>query len=404
MELTDQEGNATSTGFAQAEAVYMKVMEWGTSTKIVALVFDTTASNSGHLRGAAIRLQGLLKCPLIFCGCRHHVGELLGKNTYHVIFGKDPAPDVKMFLNIKKFWSMVDTAAAPRLVDIPDEKERKELIELLTNLLVKENQKQDLFIRGDYRELCEITLVLLGGELPGGKKIVWKKPGATHKARFLAFGLCALKIWAFSNQQVVKDSCFTKRVRKKKPAEEQVPAKKGRPAAKKARPAATKARPAATKARQAATKARPAATKVPARRGRPVKKKVKPVKEREPETEPDTEPEPEIEIIFEEEKVELLKRYCVYAVKFYIPFFLTANIGADAAVNDLSLYKKLKKFQQVDKELADEALATLSRHLWYLVPNNVLFSLASNKLEDDDKSRIAARLMFLSKPNKIKFV
>ena len=46
---------------------------------------------------------------------------------------------------------------------------------------------------------------------------------------------------------------------------------------------------------------------------------------------------------------------------------------------------KLKKFQQVDKELADEALATLSRHLWYLVPNNVLFSLASNKLEDDDK-------------------
>ena len=48
----------------------------------------------------------------------------------------------------------------------------------------------------DYRELAEIALVLLGGELPGGKDLVWKKPGATHKARFLAFGLLALKIWA----------------------------------------------------------------------------------------------------------------------------------------------------------------------------------------------------------------
>ena len=97
------------------------------------------------------------------------------------------------------------------------------------------------------------------------------------------------------------------------------------------------------------------------------------------------------------EKLELLERFCVYTVKFYIPFFLTANIGADAAVNDLTLYKKLKKFSQVDKELADEALATLSRHLWFLAPTTVLFSLASEKLEDDDKSRIAVRLLKLPK-------
>ena len=37
------------------------------------------------------------------------------------------------------------------------------------------------------------------------------------------------------------------------------------------------------------------------------------------------------------------------------------------------------------------------------MPNNVLFSLTSNKLEDDDKSRIAARLMSLPRPDKIKF-
>ena len=74
----------------------------------------------------------------------------------------------------------------------------------------------------------------------------------------------------------------------------------------------------------------------------------------------------------------------------------------DAAVNDLGLYTKLKEFQQVDKLLAEEALATLSRHLWYLSPTTVLFSLASEKLDDDDKSSIAARLLSLQKPEKIK--
>ena len=47
-------------------------------------------------------------------------------------------------------------------------------------------------------------------------------------------------------------------------------------------------------------------------RGRPVKKKVEPVKET------GLEPEPEIEIIFEDKKLEHLKRFCVFTVMFYI--------------------------------------------------------------------------------------
>ena len=57
-----------------------------------------------------------------------------------------------------------------------------------------------------------------------------------------------------------------------------------------------------------------------------------------------------------------------YAVMFYIPYFLTANIRADAAVDDLILFKKLKKVPAGDKLLADEALATLSCHLWFSAP------------------------------------
>ena len=65
---------------------------------------------------------------------------------------------------------------------------------------------------------------------------------------------------------------------------------------------------------------RPAATTVPAKRGRPTKKKVEPVKDAETEPEPET----EIEILFEDEKLEQLRRFCEYAVMFYIPYFLTS--------------------------------------------------------------------------------
>ena len=90
-----------------------------------------------------------------------------------------------------------------------------------------------------------------------------------------------------------------------------------------------------------------------------------------------------------------------YAVKLYIPFFFTANTGADAAVTKFSLYKKLEMFSQVSKELADEALTNLSCHLWFLAPTTVLFSLVSEKLEDDDKSRIVVKLLQLSKPKEM---
>ena len=72
----------------------------------------------------------------------------------------------------------------------------------------------------------------------------------------------------------------------------------------------------------------------------------------------------------------------MFTVRFYIPYFLTANIRADAAVDDLILFKKLKKVPAGDKLLADEALTTLSHHLWFLAPNNTLISLAGKKLED----------------------
>ena len=44
---------------------------------------------------------------------------------------------------------------------------------------------EKVLLRHDYRELVEISLRLLGSELPGEKQFNWKKIGAVHKAQFM---------------------------------------------------------------------------------------------------------------------------------------------------------------------------------------------------------------------------
>ena len=66
--LTNEDGNPTSTGEAQANAVLKNIEDWGVGEDIVAFVFDTTASNSGRVKGATVRLQKALGRPILFWG------------------------------------------------------------------------------------------------------------------------------------------------------------------------------------------------------------------------------------------------------------------------------------------------------------------------------------------------
>ena len=53
--------------------------------------------------------------------------------------------------------------------------------------------------------------------------------------------------------------------------------------------------------------------------------------------------------------------------------------------------------REVDRELAESALDTFNRHLWYLAPQTVLFALFSNRVSEDQKSRMASRLLTLDR-------
>ncbi|KAG0714022.1 hypothetical protein GWK47_014951 [Chionoecetes opilio] len=61
----------SSTGTAQAEASMDLLEAWGLTGVITALVFDTTASNSGVHRGAAKLLEQQLDRKVFYLACRH---------------------------------------------------------------------------------------------------------------------------------------------------------------------------------------------------------------------------------------------------------------------------------------------------------------------------------------------
>ena len=73
------------TGEAQADEVFESLQEWNVDKLIVGMCFDTTASNTGWLRGAAVRIESKLKRPLMWLPCRHHIAELfLGKFMFNL--------------------------------------------------------------------------------------------------------------------------------------------------------------------------------------------------------------------------------------------------------------------------------------------------------------------------------
>ena len=69
-ELTNEDGNPTSTGLAQAQTVFEKVKQRNCQDSIVGLSYVTTASNTGKDRGAMVRFQRLLLPGMPSSHCR----------------------------------------------------------------------------------------------------------------------------------------------------------------------------------------------------------------------------------------------------------------------------------------------------------------------------------------------
>lgn len=92
------------TGAAQHDAIVNLLRSWKVIDNVVGLVFDTTASNTGRIKGCATVIEKTLDRAVLWFACRHHVYELHVKHVSDEIIGKRNSPSESLFVRFQKEW------------------------------------------------------------------------------------------------------------------------------------------------------------------------------------------------------------------------------------------------------------------------------------------------------------
>ena len=180
-------------GISQAEEVVSSLKKWGLEDSVCSMCFDTTSSNTGWIKGACALIEKSLNRPMLWLACRHHILELILRAVWEVLFGKDMAPHYKDFENFAALWAKLDKNNFEILDPKPWMKKiRNKIVPILTAVLESEKQPRD-----DYKEVLELVLLVLGAP---PKNFTFKKPGAYHKARWMAIVIYGSKMHLFKAQ------------------------------------------------------------------------------------------------------------------------------------------------------------------------------------------------------------
>lgn len=187
-------GTDTKSGEIITKLTAKLLDEWHCKDCIVNMVFDTTASNTGHVTTACVSIQEKLKHALLWSGCRHHVGEVILTHIFNDLkIEVSKSPDILLFPCLRKHWELlpykVDQHQHLSQLDLSllDEASKELVEEWKASTLETLSQKLD-FKRDDYKEFLEMCIVFLGGK----SDISFGRPGALHKARWMAKILYAM--------------------------------------------------------------------------------------------------------------------------------------------------------------------------------------------------------------------
>jgi hypothetical protein len=155
----------SGTGFSMARKTIDILVDWDLTEHITALSFDTTSSNTGHIQGAATRIEEELNRKLFWLACRHHVAELILGSSWCEMFGRTTSKDNLLFKRFQECWNTLDKSDF-HVLDWCDsdpfvEAKRKETVDYLRQLLTHKNSR-GLLPRDDYREAANLGLLMLG--------------------------------------------------------------------------------------------------------------------------------------------------------------------------------------------------------------------------------------------------
>ena len=186
-----------STGISQAEAVCDSIEEWGIGDKIVGICFDTTASNTGRMKGACTLIEKQLGKNLLYLACRHHILEVVLRSVIEHKMGSTTGPRPEIFKRFQMHWSNIDQSKY--IEGVQDDsvkssvKDFEEAVSKFLRLQLTKVQPRD-----DYLELIKLCLIFLG-KVPSDD-VCFRIPGAFHHARWMAKAIYSLKIFIFREQ------------------------------------------------------------------------------------------------------------------------------------------------------------------------------------------------------------
>lgn len=186
-----------SSGKEQAKAVSRAIKDWNLDDKVQIICCDTTASNTGRFNGTCVLLEQELERELVLFGCRHHIYELVLKSVFETkVHQVTISPEIPLFKMFRDEWKNIDTNNFQTGADIVKENFNDHEITEILSFYFEELRKP--IVRNDYRELTELSIIFLGGDVDKQLKI--RPPGAMHQARWMARAIYALKIFLLRSQ------------------------------------------------------------------------------------------------------------------------------------------------------------------------------------------------------------
>ena len=77
----------------------------------------------------------------------------------------------------------------------------------------------------------------------------------------------------------------------------------------------------------------------------------------------------------------------------YGPYFLRSRLSTSAPRHDIEFFYSLKDYLAVQPAAARKGLDSVKRHLWYLVPEQVVLCLFDDDVPAQEKRQVADALM-----------
>ena len=172
------------------------------------MVFDTTSANTGHKTASCISIQIVLDRALLWLACRHHIGEVVLTHVWDELkIECSKSPEISIFRRFRDNFGrlpLIEINNLSHTITL-SVSHKSEIIQTIRDAV--EHNNSQIFLRGDYLELVELCIFYLEPETFTelfNREFSIKKPGALHKARWMAKILYGIKILLLS-QVIMKE-------------------------------------------------------------------------------------------------------------------------------------------------------------------------------------------------------